>query len=635
MKKFIFLTITIILTSSFAFAQWKSSDIPDSLKRNADAVIRRVATDFKILGPDKIILTENIVITVLNEEGKRFASFYEYYDKDSKIEYVNGVIYSDEGNVVKKIKKNDFKDVSMVDNFSLYDDNRIVTYEVYPISYPFSIEYEYRKVVNTAMFIPSWYPQYGFRVGLQNASLRVSFPDSNPLKYKSFKISQPMKSVNENGFNELLWEINNIKAVDKELYAPKPYEYLASVILGPTFFRMGGYDGSLDSWKSYGVWLEGLQKDRTDISQEVRVKMNDLVKNETDLKRKVCIIYKFMQSQTRYVSIQLGVGGWQPFPASSVEKNGYGDCKALVNYTKSLLDAVGIKSYYCPVGVNDQKIIFDDFPGAGQTNHIILCVPNGADSLWLECTSQHYPFAFISHEFQNQKVLLVDGVSSRLVNTPRAYAEKNIQSRHLKIQLDSIGNAVGEVSTWESGAELENLFPEIWSSKKDQAEIIQRKYRIPGIVFNGFDYTVNEDPIPTATERVVFKVNGLASQTGRRLFIPFNPFASIGTPPVKSKKRITDVEVEQCYTHIDTVIYTLPKGFKVEFIPKPKTITVKYGSYCSSVKEQDNRLITTRKYVLNRNKYPAADYNSFVDFLLEVSKQDRQTLVLVSESKNI
>ncbi len=41
-----------------------------------------------------------------------------------------------------------------------------------------------------------------------------------------------------------------------------------------------------------------------------------------------------MQGKTHYISIQVGIGGYQPFLASDVDRLNYGDCKALVNTHK-------------------------------------------------------------------------------------------------------------------------------------------------------------------------------------------------------------------------------------------------------------------------------------------------------------
>ena len=65
-----------------------------------------------------------------------------------------------------------------------------------------------------------------------------------------------------------------------------------------------------------------------------------------------------MQNNTRYISIQLGIGGWRPFEAAYVASKGYGDCKALSNYMYSLLKEAGILSYYTLVkaGAGEEDI---------------------------------------------------------------------------------------------------------------------------------------------------------------------------------------------------------------------------------------------------------------------------------------
>jgi hypothetical protein len=79
---------------------------------------------------------------------------------------------------------------------------------------------------------------------------------------------------------------------------------------------------------------------------QARARFIDLVKGFDDPVEKVRTLYNYMQQRTRYVSIQVGIGGWQPFLASVVDEKGYGDCKALAHYMKSILDAVGIRSVY-------------------------------------------------------------------------------------------------------------------------------------------------------------------------------------------------------------------------------------------------------------------------------------------------
>ena len=83
-----------------------------------------------------------------------------------------------------------------------------------------------------------------------------------------------------------------------------------------------------------------------ELPEETKVKIKNLVGNEKDPIKKAKIVYKYVQEKSRYVSIQVGIGGWKPMLANDVDRLGYGDCKALIKLYKSFLNAVDVPSYY-------------------------------------------------------------------------------------------------------------------------------------------------------------------------------------------------------------------------------------------------------------------------------------------------
>ena len=95
------------------------------------------------------------------------------------------------------------------------------------------------------------------------------------------------------------------------------------------------------------------------------------------------------------------------FKVSEVDKQNYGDCKALANYMHSLLKTVDIDSWYCVVqaGREHKESLMSDFTSMNQGNHIILCLPFKNDTTWLECTSQTIPFGFLSDFTDDRNVL--------------------------------------------------------------------------------------------------------------------------------------------------------------------------------------------------------------------------------------
>jgi transglutaminase-like putative cysteine protease len=46
-------------------------------------------------------------------------------------------------------------------------------------------------------------------------------------------------------------------------------------------------------------------------------------------RKKAKKIYQYLQNKTRYISVQIGIGGFQPVTAADVDRLGYGDCKGI------------------------------------------------------------------------------------------------------------------------------------------------------------------------------------------------------------------------------------------------------------------------------------------------------------------
>jgi hypothetical protein len=629
---FLFINVLLLLlTVSFNTGIANSlTQIPDSLLKGCDAVYLNRDRTIMVLG-NKAVITYHQVVKILNNNGSSFGNLKLYYQSNTPIKGIKGTLYDANGKKVRTLKEKDFSDVSMTSTSSLFDDYRAKVIEIHHPTYPYTVEYEYEQVYNEFISLPIWLPIDDYRVGILNASISVTFPDSNPINYKYFNLPSPSISKAENGSTNIKWEISNTKPIQSEYYSSSIYEYTPYVMFVPNCFSFHGSKGCFTSWETYGLWSYSLLTGRNIISDNLKNKLIALTSSAKTDREKVKIIYKYMQSQTRYVSIQLGLGGFQPFPASDVEKFGYGDCKALSNYTKALLEEVGIKAFYTEIGISRMSLTHKDFPSPSQTDHVILMVPDKSDTIWLECTSQRDPFGYLSHDHQGKNVLVVTENGGILRTIPNLGIAINTQYRTGEFIIDSNGNAKGELTTLCKGGEMENLMPEIWVSKKEQLEIINKKYRIPNFTIDNFSYFLEEDSALFASEKINFTLNSIAPKTGKRLFLKLNVFNLAPSPTIKSKERLSNLILKQTYRHIDSIVYHLPRGYKVEAMPKDANNTSPYGSFIASYTIDQGKLICRKEYTRYKNRFPAKDYNNFVDFINAASKLDNQAIVLVEE----
>ena len=139
-------------------------------------------------------------------------------------------------------------------------------------------------------------------------------------------------------------------------------------------FHFDGVYGEAKDWNEFGDWIfDSLLLGRNQVSEKTKAHVLDITSNITDPIEKARKVYEFVQNNTRYISVQVGIGGIQPISALDVDNLKYGDCKGLTNYTQALLKIVGVESFYTIVEAgNEIEDLDENFASLEQGNHIIL-----------------------------------------------------------------------------------------------------------------------------------------------------------------------------------------------------------------------------------------------------------------------
>jgi hypothetical protein len=606
------------------------SSIPQNMKDGMYAVVREDFYRFEIISINRSRQKVHKVITILNENGKQFATEAVYYDKLEKVISISGIAYDANGVQIKKLKGNEIIDRSAYDGVSLFTDNRYKLMDLEQSTYPYTVEFEYETEMKYLYSIPSFSLYTDDEVSIEKETYEIEYPIALKPRYKLNSIEEPKK---ENlGSNEkLIWSFTNIKPEKFEKFAKNN---VPNFLIGPSEFEYDGYRGSMKSWNELGKWQILLNEGRGTLPASTFAKVKEITKNLSTTEEKTKAIYEWLQSKTRYVSIQRGIGGFQPFDASVVDLNSYGDCKALSNYMVSLLKAAGVNGYYTLIyGGREERMIPADFT-IDRFNHIIVNVPNGKDTLWLECTSQTNPFGYLGDFTGDRYALMITDEGGKLVRTPKLKTEQNTQLQKVEVVLDKLGNAKAKVTTAYSGLQYENngLSFRINSSYDEQKKWLQENLRIPSFELGAFNMINKKDKVPTAIVNVELTLNRYASVSGKRIFVTPNLMNRTTYIPPKAETRKNPVIFKSSYVDVDTIVYSIPEEIYPEFIPQPVKISSRYGEYEATFKFDQGKLIYIRKLKMIPGEHPPAAYSELVDFYKGINKADNTKLVFLSKT---
>lgn len=632
----------MIGTLSFSWGQFSKKrqlefsldSIPEELKKGANAVYFIDEGSYEILGQDLAKFRSRYVAVIFNEKARSLASLTLMYDKFQKVTALKGRCFDASGDLLLQLNMSDATDQSAVSNVSIFDDNRLKYLDLEHNEYPYIVEFEYEKTYKQTFSMPNWYVLSGSNRSVMKSRFSVISPLDLEPRFLITNTARVFDRHESEGLVTNSIEFNNVKSVKREPYGPGTSEFTPSIFVSPSKFSFDGYTGDFSTWESMGKWQNSLNRGRDYLPTETTEKILDITKDLDSKEEKIRAVYEYVQNNTRYVSIQLGIGGWQPFPAATVDELGYGDCKALTNYTHALLKVCGINSLYTLVYAGTSKSAIDKNFSRRQFNHAILCVPNEQDTIWLECTSQTNPFGYQGYFTGDRDVLVITPEGGKVVHTKSYEKEDNQQVTVAHIELGDNGNAMANININYTGQQFENndLNWVINDGDEELRKWILNNMGINEFMVDDFSFELENDRIPKIKQQTTLSIHALASASGNRLFLNPNLMNRWKKAPKKVSERKTDVILNLAYQDVDSVVYNIPTKYHIEHLPEAIQFESQFGTYEANFSFEDHQLIYVRKISREKGRFPKETYESFRKFYKKVIKADKSKVVFVDKT---
>jgi transglutaminase-like putative cysteine protease len=608
---------------------FQASTIPPHFLKDARAVVRHGRQTFIVKNQRKALLKIHRVVTVLNAEGRDFGELVMWYDRFTRVSDLEATLYDAAGTEIRSLSGSDVKDYSATSGSSLYDDNRVRYATLYHSTYPYTLEYMLEFSFDGYVGWPKWYPEED-RASVEYSRFDVTLPAGMPLRRVQTFAGEP-SARSDGEFTTYTWEAKGLPPFEPEPVGPSIGDQRQHVTIAPEKFEMDGYAGDLTSWQSFGKWYFTLQANRQTLPSAERQAVSAMVAGLRDRKEKIRKVYEYLQKKTRYVSVPLGIGGWQPFDATYVSTRGYGDCKALTNYMLSLLGEVGIEAR--PALIYSSQIspqMSGDF-ACNVFNHVILCAPAQNDTIWLECTSQDIPFGHLSYYNESRNALVVGPEGGTLVRTPTSSSKDNRQMRSATVVLQHSGNATATIHTTYTGNQQDYVRLNIGdASSRERDEWVRENLDIGSFDIIDKDFS----DLQVGSKEVGFSLRislpRYASIAGNRLLFQPNLMGKRQYVPRPVRQRKQPIVHRYAYKNIDSVKFQIPAGYRVEAIPKPVDFETSFARYkASSSLTEEGVLVYLRELEVMSQELPPATYDEYRRFFHDVAQADKANVALV------
>jgi hypothetical protein len=476
-------------------------------------------------------------------------------------------------------------------------------------------------------FYQGWSVSMGATV--RRSRFVVDVPASLNVRLHERNLSFPRNTQDVNGRRVYTWAAADVPRLKGEPYAADSNAVVMQIALSSPL-----------TWQDIGRWYASNARDRYSLGPASTPKLQHVLADAKPKTRDDTIraVHRWVAQDIRYVSIALGLGGYQPRSPDSVVVSGFGDCKDKATLFVAALNSLGITTF--PVLLNSTGVTYRELATIDQLDHAIAAVKTPTGYQFTDLTSELTPYGELPYGEQGELALVVhpDGTTEEK-ELPFSGPADNATTIRITGDLSNDGMFNGRYDEEATGASqygLRSAFenPLDSTEKAKAANSIAAKFfdGAEGDSLIGFEGKNLKSKVHVSLKIKHGKAASSAGQTAI-LSLPMGSMAAMASAAKEleeAKERRFPVDAARILGNRSTFVelrVKLPAGWKAE-LPNGVKAPSPFGDYESSYAQSGDELVITRKMIGAKGVFAPDKVKDVATWFREVGKDDAKLIVI-------
>jgi transglutaminase-like putative cysteine protease len=381
------------------------------------------------------------------------------------------------------------------------------------------------------------------------------------------------------------------------------------------------------TWEDVAAWYRGLVAEQLQSSPQIHDAVMDAVKGLTDERAKIRAVYDLVVRKTRYVGLEFGIHGYQPYRTTQVFARKFGDCKDKASLLVVMLREIGVDASLVLARTRRGGDLDPEPASLAPFDHAIVYVPRY--DLFLDGTAEFSGADELPAQDQDIPVLIVS--EGKLKRTPVLTAPHNRVATDERVTLDGTGAAridehvtvAGEVAHewrehYQSPAERSERYGKAWAQKH------------PGARIESVDMPRLDDLERPVEVRAAVEVPDWArpESAGELVMPALGREADMLRSYARLSSRKHDLVLGFPWRQEDRVTVALPPGYAVKRLPEARDVEAPFGRFTLTAAQKGGAVEVVAALEVDRHRITREDYAAFRRFCADVDAAIGQELVV-------